>query len=146
MPSNLASQTIPKTPTTTCYSGPHPHTASTARDRYTLTTVVTHRTAQDGQHRHRDASRRSFVASEGKQGNRPTDPRLTQRGRKAVKGKAQLPYFTGTQQSKYRVTHSIQQDRDKAWQDRVLSSTGGSLFSGRAGEGDVLFKQGWLHL
>ena len=29
---------------------------------------------------------------------RPTDPRLTQRGRNAVKGTTQLPYFTGTQE------------------------------------------------
>ena len=41
------------------------------------------------------------------------------------------------------MAHSTQQDRDKAGQDRVLSGAGGSLFSGRAGEGDVFFKQGW---
>ena len=58
-----------------CYVGPCPHTASTAATGTLFLKVA----AQDGWHRHRDASRRRFVASEGKRGNRPTDQTYSER-------------------------------------------------------------------
>ena len=53
---------------------------------------------------------------------RPTDPRLTQRGRNTVKGKAQLPYLLA-HRSKHRMVHSTY-TTTQTGQERVLRESG----------------------
>ena len=84
----------------------HTHTVSTA----TTGTLFLPTASASGQHTGRVGSRQGYscrlVASKGSEVTDPQSPRLIQRGRNAVKGKAQLSYFTGTHESKYRMAHS----------------------------------------
>ena len=101
---------------------PSTNTASTTADRYTLTYSgsLQHSTERVDS-KQRGTSRRSFVTSEGERGKTHRPTRLTQRGRNAVRGTAQLPYFTGTQESKYRV---VLNRTTQTGQDRILRESG----------------------